>query len=180
MKGTVLRIPTPAKVALKYGFFASVLVVALLIGLFYIDKHPLLIPIIYDIRIFLLAVFTFFAIKEFRDYRNGGELHFWQGMLIGMLIAISLGFFAALAIVIFGMVEPEFLNSYLEIMLGQLQSSKEEIIQSVGEEAYQNTLENLPSTTITDLALDYYLKSVVIGLFLTIIISVILRRKITA
>ena len=58
-----------------------------------------------------------------------------------------------------------------------LNEVKENLIGSIGDEAIQKSLEILPTTTIFDLALDYFLKSLPYGIFLTIIISLILRRK---
>lgn len=171
------KLPVSVQVALKYGFFSSLLLAVLLTVLYYADRHPLLIPVIYDVRIFLLAIFIFFAVKEFRDLRNGGVLHFWQGMLMGLTLAVTLGFLAAVFIMIFGTVEEEFLSSYTQLLTDQLVNNRQQYLESVGEEAYQNTLRSLPGTSLNDLALDYYLKTVVIGVFLTIIISVILRRQ---
>ena len=171
------RIPVTVQVALKYGFFSALLLCVVLVSLYYTDKHPLLIPVIYDVRILLLALFIFFAIKDFRDNKNGGEAHFWQGMIIGLLVAIFLGMFTAFGIMLFGVIEQDFLSSYIELTMSQLTSNKDLFIESIGVEVYEKNLQNLPSTTLSDLALDYYLKTVAIGLFLTIIISIILRRQ---
>lgn len=177
MKGYYKRLPVAVKVGLRYGFFSAILICFLLAVLFYAGKHPFLIPIVYDVRIFLLAIFIFFALRDFRDNKNQGILHFWQGMLSGLFLTIVMGFFAAIFIILFGSYEDQFLSSYVDQMIYNLTSNKEQFIGSIGEKTFQNTLNNLPSTTLTDLAMDYYFKSVVIGLFLTIIISVILRRQ---
>lgn len=177
MKEYYKKTPVTVKVGLKYGFFSAILLCILLIVLFYTGIHPLLIPIVYDIRIFLLALFIFFAVKEFRDEKNQGILHFWQGMLVALLVAIVMGFFGAIFIIVFGAMEEQFLSSYLTYMMDHLVSNKEQFLESIGEVTYQNTLRSLPSTGLSDLAMDYYFKSVVIGLFLSIIISIILRRQ---
>lgn len=177
MQKIVTRLPVPVQVALKYGIFMAMLLGAVFIGLFYVGRHPLLIPVIYDVRILLLAIFIFFAVKEFRDYHNNGSLHFWQGMLVGLVLTITAGFLMMIIILAFGAVEDNLLFNYLTEMEAQLADNKEEFLEAIGEEAYQNTLRSLPSTTLGDLALDYYLKSFGIGFFLTIIISIILRRQ---
>lgn len=137
----------------------------------------MIIPIIYDIRIFLLALFIFFAAKEYRDVKNQGVMHFWQGMLIGLLVAMILGFCAAIFILLFGAAEERFLSSYVFQLTENLVNNKDKFLDAIGEQTYANTIKNLPLTGLTDLAMDYYFKSVVIGLFLTIIISIILRRQ---
>lgn len=178
MQQIAAKLPAPVQVALKYGFFMALLLGAVFVGLFYAGRHPLLIPIIYDVRILLLAIFIFFSIKEFRDYRNGGVLHFWQGMLIGLVIIFVVGLLMMIIILTFGALEENLLSRYLTEMTIQLTENKEDFLEAIGEEAYQNAFRKLPSTTLGDLALDYYLKSFGIGLFLTIIISIILRRQI--
>lgn len=178
MQKILTKLPVPVQVALKYGFFMALLLGAVLIGFFYIGRHPLLIPVIYDVRILLLAVFIFFAVKEFRDYQNNGVLHFWQGMLVGLVLTITVGFLMMLIIFAFGTLEDNLLSTYITETEVQLESSKEKFIEAIGEEAYKNSVRNLPSTTLGDLALDYYLKSFGIGFLLSIIISIILRRQI--
>jgi hypothetical protein len=178
MQRIAAKLPPPVQVALKYGFFMALLLGAVFVSLFYVGRHPLLIPVIYDVRILLLAVFIFFSVKEFRDYQNGGVLHFWQGILVGLVLTVTVGLLMLIIILTFGAVEENLLSGYLTEMTAQLADNKEEFLQAIGEEAYQNTLRKLPSTTLGDLALDYYLKSFGIGLFLSIIISVILRRQI--
>lgn len=178
MQEIAAKLPVPVRVALKYGFFTALLLGAVFVALFYAGRHPLLIPVIYDVRILLLAIFIFFSVKEFRDYRNGGVLHFWQGMLVGLVLTITAGLLMLVIILAFGTAEENLLSGYLSEMTTQLADNKEEFLEAIGEEAYQKTVTKLPSTTLTDLALDYYLKSFGIGLFLSIIISVILRRQI--
>ena len=177
MQKLVAQIPVPIQVAFKYGFFAALLLAAVFIGLFYIDRHPLLIPVVYDVRVLILAIFIFFGVKEFRDYRNNRLLSFWQGMLIGLILSVTVGFLMYITIMAFGAVNETLLSGYLGEMAVQLNENRERFLEAIGEEAYQDALKNLPSTTLGDLAVDYYLKSVAIGLFFTVIISIILRRQ---
>ena len=66
---------------------------------------------------------------------------------------------------------------YIRVMTEQMTSNRELLIQNVGEEAYNQQMAKLPVTTAGALAGDYFLKSIIIGLFLTIILSVIMRRQ---
>jgi len=56
-------------------------------------------------------------------------------------------------------------------------SYKDKVISAVGENAYNRTLQKMPLTTSIDLALDYAMKTLLIGIPITIIISVLLRRQ---
>jgi hypothetical protein len=55
--------------------------------------------------------------------------------------------------------------------------NKAEFIKSIGIESYEANLAKLPSTTALDLSVDYLLKTIVLGLLFTIIISVFLKRQ---
>ena len=79
---------------------------------------------------------------------------------------------------IFGFwVETGFVSNFIQSSMDQIESAREKIQNAIGEEELTKVLEILPSTTLYDLALDYFLKSLPYGLFLTIIISLILRKK---
>jgi len=173
-----MTIPPILRVPLKYGFFGGLLGIAVMLFIFYFGtNHPQLFPVFLDFRILLFAIFIFFSIREFRDFKQAGVLHFWQGMIIGMACYLTISLVVSVFLGVFGTLVPEYTQHYIDEIGTILRTSESEIIEKVGEEAYKNQVETLPFTTITDLAVDYLLKSMFIGLFLTIIISVILRRQ---
>ena len=105
-------------------------------------------------------------------------MHFWQGMAMGMIAYILMAFGAALFIYFFGEISStNFMLEYIRISTGQLVTNKDLFIETIGEKTYTETLAQLPTTRPIHLAVDYLLKSMPIGLFLTIILSVLLRRK---
>jgi hypothetical protein len=170
-------LPPLVGVPLKFGIAGSVLIIILFVFLFYAGKHPLLISIVTDFRLILIPLFVFMSIKEYRDYRNNQVLHFWQGLIIGFNCYFVIGSLTAILILIFPNFEPEFLNKYIDISTNQLINNKEQVISAVGENAYNRTLQKMPLTTSIDLALDYAMKTLLIGIPITIIISVLLRRQ---
>jgi len=173
-----MKIPAIVRVPLKYGFFGGLLGILVIGFLYYFGtNHPQLFPVFLDFRILLFAVFIFFSVKEFKDYYQAGTLHFWQGMIIGITCYLTISFIISMGIAIFGAFEPGYVKHYVEEISAVLGDNKEAIIEKVGEESYRTQMETLPFTTVYDLAIDYMLKSMFIGLFLTIIISVILRRQ---
>jgi hypothetical protein len=166
------------KVPLRYAGIASVLGLVLTLVLFYSGKHPLLIPIIVDYRLLILPLFIFFAIKEYRDVYNSGVLTFPQGMLIGLIVYAGMGLLVGLSIYLFDLViGGQFVQEYIDISYQQLVDNKQQFLDAIGEEAYQDSLETTPLTTILDLASDYFLKTCALGILFTIIISVILRKQ---
>jgi hypothetical protein len=173
-----MNVPPLIRIPVKYGFFGGLLAMAVMAILFYFGtNHPQLFPIFLDFRILLFGVFIFFSIKEFRDYYYGGVLHFWQGMIIGITCYLTISILVSIGIAIYGTIEPEYVQRYIAEISGVLTDNRTAIIEKVGEESFDKQLEALPFTSISDLAVDYLLKSMFIGLFLTIIISVILRRQ---
>ncbi len=165
-------------IPLKYGGFAAVLSIILFLVLYYFGKNPLLIPPILDFRIILFPIILVFGIRDFKENRNSGHLHFWQGMSLGIQIIFIVSFLMAVFILLFGwLIEQDFVAAYIGQLTAQIQAVSEGVAESIGQEALDKTLELIPSTTILDLSSDYFIKSLPYGLFLTIIISLILRKK---
>ncbi len=167
----ILRVP------LRYGAIAGVLGAVLLIGLFYTGKHPFLIEIYLDFRIFIFGVFIFFALKELRDYVYGGILYFWQGIIASFLFTIVFAVVASGLIGIFGSIQPSFVSEFISQSMQKLQGVRGELIDRVGKDVYESNLRALPATNAWDLAIHYYIQSFVIGTFVGILLSVILRRQ---
>lgn len=169
--------PSLYRVPLKFGAVGAILLSIVLVILFYMGKHPMLIPIIMDFRLIAVPIFVVLAILEFRDFRNRRKLVFWQGMFIGFICYTTMGLGAGVFLLIFTFADQGFLSQFIEISTTQLVENKDQFIQSIGPEAYNANLAKLPSTTGFDLSADYFFKTIIVGLFFTIIISVILRRQ---
>lgn len=165
------------KVPAINGLIAGVLGAILNILLFYFGKHPLLIPPYFDYRIFLMGIFIFFTLKEFRDSYQDGILYFWQGLIGSFLFTTAFALTAASIIYVFALIEPEFLKEYIRLFTQFLKAWPPEEIERLGKDAYQRNLDQLPATNAFDLALQYFVQSYAIGFFVSIILSVILRRQ---
>ncbi len=165
-------------VPLRYGLLAGVISIILFVILYYAGKNPLLIPPFLDFRILLYPIILVFAIREYKENKNEGVLHFWQGMSVGLQAVVFSSFLVAIFILIFGgLIESQFVAEYVRLMTSQINNLNEEMIESVGKEAIDKTLELISTTDIFDLSIDYFIKSLPYGVFLTIIISLILRKK---
>jgi hypothetical protein len=165
------------KVPLTYGAVAGFLGGLLVIGLFYIKPHPFLIPVYFDYRIFIFAVFLFFTLKELREVHYSGIFYFWQGLISSLIFVWVFALIASSVIWMFSLIVPEFVQSYVRFSIQQLKGMPQDIIEKVGKEVYDRNLELLPSTNGFDLALLYFGQSFLIGLFISIILSVIFRRQ---
>jgi hypothetical protein len=165
------------QVPLKYGIIAGVLGAALVIGLYYMNRHPFLIPIFLDFRIFLFGVLIFFTLKEMRDFYNGGILYFWQGLIGSFIFTATFATIASTGIGVFILLVPDFLKSYITQSIQQLKMLPPDVIERIGKDVFERNLEILPATNGFDLALLYFTQSFMIGMFISIILSVILRRQ---
>jgi hypothetical protein len=164
------------RVPLKYGAIAGTLGALLLIGLYYLGRHPALIHIYLDFRIFVFGIFIFFTLKELRDYFYGGLLYFWQGIIASFLFTVVYAFIASLLIGLFATIVDAYVSDFISQSMEKLALLKPELIEKVGKEAYERNLNALPSTNAADLAFQYFIQCFFIGAFIGIILSVILRR----
>lgn len=166
-----------AFLSVRNGLIAGVLAFSLLVALYYMGKHPFLFPIYFDFRLILLSVFIVMTLKEFRDDCQEGILYFGQAMISAFLFTLVFALVASLLIWAFCFVVPEFLSNYIQTATDQLKSIQPAIIEQLGKDAYERNLNKLPATNGSDLAIDYFGKTFIISLFISIIISVILRRQ---
>ncbi len=165
------------KVPLRYGLIAGVLGIILTILLYYFVQHPLLVSPYMDFRIFIFGVFIFFALKELRDFSFGGVLYFWQGMIGAFVLTLVFAFIGSAGLVLFIHFEGEFLTSYVRLFQEQLRGMPPEMIDKIGKDVYERNLELLPTTNAMGLAYTWFVQSLVIAFFISIVLSVILRRQ---
>ena len=167
-------------VPFRYGLVGALLNVLALLVLFYIGRHPLLLNPFLDTRLPLYGLFIFVAFKVYKEEYNNGIMHFWQGMIVGMLLYTIMALVSATFVYIYSEIEATgFLSEYVRIATEQLVGHKETFIEAIGEKTYYDTLEQLPKTESIHLAMDYLLKSIPIGLFLTLILSILMRNKVS-
>jgi hypothetical protein len=173
----VEKIPPLARVPLRYGLIGGVLGFILVIILYYLNRHPFLIPVFFDFRVAFFGIFFFFSLKELRTYYFGGLLFFWQGLAACFVFLVAFALIASSLVWAFGVVEPKFVTQYISLFLEQAKTFPPEVIEQIGKEAYERNLAALPTTNAFNLATLYFWQCFVIGFFVSIIISVILRRQ---
>ena len=165
------------RVPLVNGAIAGALGAVLTIVLYYLSGHPFLIPVYLDFRILLFGFFIFFTLKEFRDLHQEGILYFWQGLIISFIFVNIFGAVAGGLLWIFALIVPAFVSDYIRSQTEILSNMPQEIIDRIGKDVYDRNLELLPATNAFDLASLYFTQSLIIGFFISIILSVILRRQ---
>lgn len=165
------------RISLRYGLIGGVIAFVLVVIMFYLGRHPLIVSPYLDFRILLFGIFVFFALKEFRDYDQDGVLYFAQAMLGGFMVILTLTLVATFLIWIFGTFEHDFVTSYIDQAMAYVKGFSQEDIEKVGKENYERNLKALPATNISMLAFTYFIHGLVLGFFVNIILSVIVRRQ---
>jgi len=164
-------------IGVRYGAIAGVLAIVLLIAMYYMGRHPLMVSPFVDFRILLFGVFIFFGLKEFREVNQEGTLLFWQGMLGSFILVMVAGTVASLLLLAFCSLETSFIPSYVKAMTEYLKTFPAEDVKRIGKEVYERNLEQLPATNSKQIAGLYFMQSLMIGFFVSIILSVILRKE---
>jgi len=165
------------RIAVRYGLIGGVIAFVLVVVMFYLGRHPLTVSPYLDFRLLLFGIFVFFALKEFRDYDQDGVLYFAQAMLGGFIVIFTLTLLASLLIWIFGTIEKDFVTQYIDQVTVYVKGFSQEDIDTLGKEIYDRNLAALPSTNITTLAFTYFIHGLVLGFFVNILLSVIVRRQ---
>lgn len=125
----------------------------------------------------LIPVFVFLGIKNFKDNMNNGELSFGQGMTVGFFVYSILAFISAMVIFIFLQLDPGIFQEFKASNLALLRLKKEIVIAQLDKEAYDATFFNISNMTKFDVVFNDFLRKIFPGLFLTILISIILKRS---
>jgi len=142
--------------------------------LFLIDLEPIDFTLFFACMI--TPVFVFIGIKNFRDNFGDGELLFAQGMTVGFVIYALLALVAAAGIALFLQLDQDIFLNYRAEKIEWLQGKEAYITENINKEAFEKTLEKNEEMSISDIALDVFLKIFMLELFFTIIISIILKR----
>jgi hypothetical protein len=171
------RIPPLVRVPLRFGVIGGVLGFVLLVVLYYIGRHPFLIHVVFDFRVALFGIFIFFTLRELREYHFKGILYFWQGMIACLVFVLTYEIIASLLIWIFSINVPAFVSSYIELYTNQVKGYPQDVIDQIGKENYESVLQQVKTVSGSDLAMLYFGQGLIIGFFISIILSVILRRQ---
>lgn len=172
------KIPAWAKVSIRYGLIGSAIGSLLIIILYSIGRHPFLIPVMFDFRIILFSILLFFSLREFREYYQQGILYFWQGIMMCIIFTLVFAVMTSLCIWLFATWQPEFIAEFVKLFQERSRAfPPQQIIEQIGKDGFEQTLQALSATKPIDMAKQFFWQCLMISLFLSVIISVILRRQ---
>jgi hypothetical protein len=170
LKHPLVRLP------LRYGTVAGVFASGALAVLYYAGVHPFLVAPFFDFRILLFALFLFFLLREART-ELGDQLFFFQAMGGAMAFLSVFSVITFVFVLAFAYADDSFLADFIDLFRKQAATFSEDVIARIGREKYEESLQALDETTPLDLALLYLRQSVTIWFFVSIIISVTLRKQ---
>jgi len=171
------KLPPLVGVPVRYGLIAGAIGLILLMSLFYMDRHPFLIPPFLDFRIIIFSVFVVFALRELREFYFEGILFFWQGMIASFILTFVFAFSASLFLLLFTYLQPDFVSSYIKLSTDQLREFTADEINRLGKDTYEQGIAALQLADGWFMAKRYFFQSFLISFLISIIISVILRRQ---
>lgn len=165
-----------------FGYFykIGILAAALSIFTFYIatlfTPDPTLISKVYSFAI--TPFFVGAGIYFYRFKLNGNKMSFAEGMTIGFLIYFINALVTFFGIYIGLVFSTQLFKNIKSNMMDILEDKKEEIINTLGENSFQKTYQEMLTLTAYDIAITDFIFKIAFGLFFTIIISIILRKNI--
>ncbi|MCW3085849.1 MAG: hypothetical protein JWP12_3215 [Bacteroidetes bacterium] len=122
--------------------------------------------------------FIFVGVKNYRDKQNGGTLTFGKGFLLGLMISLVA---STLYVITWGVefhfFMPDFMDKYSAMQVKQLQGS------GISGAALDEAVKSMESTTYSYkhnpffFAMFTYMEILPIGILITLISALILRRK---
>ena len=147
------------KTAAKYGAVAGPLGFILMVTMYYMGSHPFFILIFFDFRVILFSVFIFFSLKEYRDFHQDGVLSFPEGMVGSFLFVTIFSCIVSLALLLFEIAVPQFLNDYISLSIEKLKTLPPDIVERIGKSSVESNLQTMPSTDIYALPKLYLFQS---------------------
>lgn len=164
------------RLAARYGTIGAGLTMLFVISMYYMDVHPFLVNPFLDPRVPVLAILLSFALKEYRDDYLGGASYFGQSMVLCFLITVTLASLCWAAIVAFATFVPDFVHQFVELAEAQTKTFSDEDINRIGRETFEQSLRELKQADKYFMARRYFFQTYIISFFISIIISVVLRR----
>ncbi len=175
MLGKILSSPL-VRVAVRYGAVSAFLLLIFLITMFYTGRHPFLINLFLDPRFPVLGVMIFVGLRELRDYHLGGTLYFAQGMGTSFLLTFVCAVLCWAGLLVFATFDTRFVSEFITQATEQTRAFTPEDIQRIGKEAFDQSLRELQKADKFFMARRYFVQTFIISFFVSVIVTVVVRR----
>ncbi|WP_109832259.1 DUF4199 domain-containing protein [Reichenbachiella versicolor] len=161
--------------SIKFGLIGSGIYMFIFMIYYFSGANPLV--EMYIINIFILPIFLYFGIREFRDYRNGSLLSFGQGMSLGVILYVLIATLtSAFTFVFLEFIDSSLVENFIQVRIDDLVSNKDKTVEELGQEMFNEQVMKIENNDAKDLVLDSFLKRVLLGFFLTTVISLVMKK----
>ena len=165
------------KTVLKYGLYSLYTMLALfLIFSFVYGENYKTQEIVTWTGIVLSVIFVYFGLKYYRDKENGGALGFGEGLKLGLLIVL----FPSIAFGLYNVIyiewlNPQFLDNYYAYQVAEVKANvpAAEVDKQLKEIQDMRQMFANPAVQFVVMFLSVF----VIGLIVTVISTLMLKRK---
>jgi hypothetical protein len=161
--------------AYPFGIFGGILALLGFWVFHLVGLDPITMSIVFNF--INLSLFIGLSIYYFKKYNNESYLSFAQGMTVGFFTYAIIATVAFIGIYVSFALESNLFAELKTERIEMLESRSEGLIEEVGEEAYLRTLEEVQYMQMYHFPLNDFIWKIIFGLFLSIIISIILRRN---
>ena len=173
--------PGVKKVVWNYGAAGGLMMVIAFAVFYWLDQQPWRNLISFLLDAVIIGFFLVLAIRDFKVNRNQNELRFYHGMTVGFLSFMIMAGFYALAYAVFVyVIDPSFIETYIQLAIEDLTSRREILTENIDQDPdtfMATQINNVKSITKSQLVLDVFLKRTLIGFFLTPVISIVFRTN---
>lgn len=164
------------RISAIFGLLAAVLILLYFFVFYFLGKNPLLYMSTFDLVFPVIAMAL--AMFYFRDKLMAGNMHFWEGLIIGFLTNFIATFLSALVIYFFiAFIDTELLGKHIADLQQLITQSKQQIQEQFGKGAFENTVQKVSATTSFDVTLDIFIKKFLICLFASGFVAAVLRKN---
>lgn len=171
LKNPLLKVPA------KFGLIGGLLAATLFVILYAAGQNPLLTTKKMPFGIILVPLLVYFSIKEFRDYFNSRQLRFWQGLAIGFVNYLIIALISATFMLAFlSYYDQGLLQELINFNILNFERNKAGFVETFDQETYEKVLVDIRKTTVHHIALDDFVRKMLIGFISTFIISIFLRK----
>lgn len=162
------------RVGIRYGVLCGLVSIVLVAGIYFMGYNPF--GDIGRLTYVPIPIFIVLAIRYYKRY-NEAELSFGKGARVGLSVAFYNALTAAMLVFLFiYLVGPEILQNHIAEMKALLDETREEQIQIIGEESFNNVYNALGSLTPSMQAADFFLWRLIVGSLFSVVAAVFYRK----
>ena len=160
-----------------FGFIGGLVGLIAFLTFYYLDHSPLLNLNSFILELMITFLFVFLPIQYVKRSINRGNLRFWEGMTVGFFAYTVMAILTFTYLLVFiEYIDNSALREYIDNSKEYLNNSVVREENMISEEEFERQVLELNDVTSKDLALSALIKKMIMGLLLTPVASIIMRK----